>query len=121
MSIPGFGVKLAALVHHELGDITRFRNARALIAYAGLEPRMRQSGALLNTAGRLSKRGSAELRHALFIATNVASRWEPELKTYYQMKRSQGRTHKEVLCIISRKLLRRIGAVLRERRPYESR
>lgn len=120
-TIPGFGKKLSAVVYHELGNVTRFRNVRALIAYAGLEPRMRQSGERLNTAGRISKRGSAELRHALFLAANVACRWQPELKTYYQRKRSQGRTHTEVLCIISRKLLRRINAVLRERRPYEVR
>lgn len=82
-SIPGFGTKLAAIVYHELGDIERLRNVRALIAYAGLEPRMRQSGTKLNTTGRISKRGSAVLRHALFIAANVACRWEPELKTFF--------------------------------------
>lgn len=120
-SIPGFGAKLSAIVHHELGDISRFRNVRALTAYAGLDPRMRQSGAQLNTTGRISKRGSAELRHALFIAANVARRWDPDLKVYYAHKRSQGRTNTEVLCIISRKLLSRINAVLRERRPYEAR
>lgn len=117
-TIPGFGVKLAAIVHCELGDVKRFRNVRALIAYAGLEPRMRQSGALLNTTGRISKRGSSELRHALFLAANVAKRFNPELKAYYQKKRTQGRTHKEVLCIISRKMLRRVAAVLKERREY---
>lgn len=120
-TIPGFGTKLSAVVYHELGDVTRFRNVRALIAYAGLEPRMRQSGERLNTAGRISKRGNASLRHALFLAANVACRWQPELKVYYERKRSQGRTHTEVLCIISRKLLRRINAVLRERRPYQVR
>lgn len=118
VTIPGFGVKLAAIVHYELGDVSRFRNVRALIAFAGLEPRMRQSGALLNTTGRISKRGSAELRHALFLAANVAKRFNPELNTYYQKKRAQGRTHKEVLCIISRKMLRRVAAVLRENREY---
>ncbi len=120
-SIPGFGTKLSAIVHHELGDISRFRNVRALVAYAGLDPRMRQSGARLNTTGRISKRGSADLRHALFIAANVARRWEPDLKKYYDDKRAQGRTNTEVLCIISRKLLGRISAVLREKRPYEAR
>lgn len=118
ISIPGFGVKLAAMVHHELGDVSRFRNVRALIAYAGLEPRMRQSGTLLNTTGRISKRGSAELRYALFLAANVGRRYEPELKKYYEKKRSQGRSHKEVLCVISRKQLRRVAAVLKERRTY---
>ncbi len=120
-TIPGFGKKLAAIVHQELGDITRFRNMRAVVAYAGLDPKMRQSGKQLNTTGRLSKRGNAGLRHALFLAANVARRWEPELATYYAFKRSQGRTNTEVLCIISRKLLGRIAAVLREQRPYQSR
>lgn len=120
-SIPGFATKLAAIVHHELGDVTRFRNARALIAYAGLEPRLRQSGKLLHTTGRISKRGSPLLRHALYLAANVARRWDKELKQYYVYKRAQGRTHTEVLTIISRKMLRRIQAVLRERRPYELR
>ena len=117
-TIPGFGVKLAAIIHHELGDVNRFRNVRALIAFAGLEPRMRQSGALLNTTGRISKRGSSELRYALFIGANVSRQHDPELKRYYQKKRSQGRTHKEVLCIISRKMLRRVAAVLKEQREY---
>lgn len=120
-SIPGFGVKLAAIVHHELGNIARFPNSRTLVAYAGLDPRVIQSGAVLNTTGRLTKRGPRELRHALFLAANVACRWEPELKAYYQRKREQGRTHAEVLCILSRKLLHRIYAVLREQRPYQKR
>lgn len=116
-SIPGFAVKLSAVVHHELGDITRFPNARSLVAYAGIDPRIRQSGTL-NTHGRLTKRGSPYLRSALFLAANVARRYDSELAEYYQKKRTEGRTHKEVLCIISRKLLARIFAVLKEHRPY---
>lgn len=117
-SIPGFGTTLAAIVHHELGDISRFKNSRSVIAYAGLDPRVIQSGTMLNTHGRLTKRGSTELRHALFIAANVAVRWEPELKQYYQKKRAQGHTHIAVLCMVSRKLLYRICAVLKEKRTY---
>ncbi len=117
-SIPGFAVKLSAVVHHELGDITRFPNARSLVAYAGIDPRIRQSGTLLHTHGRLTKRGSPYLRSALFLAANVARRYDTELAEYYQKKRTEGRTHKEVLCMISRKLLARIFAVLTEPRPY---
>ncbi|PIT98232.1 MAG: hypothetical protein COT71_01670 [Candidatus Andersenbacteria bacterium CG10_big_fil_rev_8_21_14_0_10_54_11] len=89
-----------------------------MVAYAGLDPRIKQSGSKLNTTGRLTKRGSPMLRHALYVAANVARRFDPELNAYYLKKREEGRRHAEVLCIIARKLLYRIHAVLRERRPY---
>ena len=117
-SIPGFSVKLSAVVHHELGDISRFKNARSLDAFAGLDPKVKQSGGKLHTSGRLTKRGSPHLRSALFMAAHVASMYEPELKTYYHKKKQEGRSHKEVCCIIARKLLHRIWAVIRDQREY---
>jgi transposase len=117
-SIPGFGPKLAAIVYHELGDIHRFRNGKCLVAFAGLDPRIRQSGLRLHSTGRLTKRGSPMLRHALFIAANVAKRCDPELRAYYLRKRAEGRHHAEAVCIISRKLLYRINALIRENRTY---
>lgn len=117
-SIPGFGAKLSAMVYHELGDIHRFTNGKSLVAYAGLDPRIKQSGKLLNTTGHLTKRGSSTLRHALFLAANIARRFDPELKAYFEKKRTEGRTYTEVLCIISRKLLYRVYAVLTRGTPY---
>lgn len=117
-SIPGFAAKLSAIVYHELGDIGRFSSAKSLVAYAGLDPRIKQSGALLHTTGRLMKRGSSYLRYALYLAANVARRYDPELAQYYAKKTSEGRKHREVLCMISRKLLYRIWAVIRDQREY---
>jgi len=117
-SIPGFALKLSAIVSWEIGDIHQFRNAKSLVAYAGLDPRIKQSGNKLHTTGRLTKRGSPHLRTALFLAANVAHQYDPELKEYYYKKKSENRTHKEILCMISRKLLARIYAVLKEQRPY---
>ncbi|MBI1833631.1 MAG: IS110 family transposase [Candidatus Andersenbacteria bacterium] len=117
-SIPGFSTKLSAIVHHELGDVTRFKNARSLASFAGLDPRVVQSGGRLHTSGRLMKRGSPYLRSALFLAANVAYHYDEELGEYYAKKKAEGRSHKEVLCIISRKLLYRIWAVLKEQREY---
>lgn len=117
-SIPGFSIKLSAIVHHELGDVTRFKNARSLASFAGLDPRVVQSGGKLHTSGRLMKRGSPHLRSALFLAANVAYHYDAELGTYYAKKKTEGRSHKEILCIISRKLLYRIWAVLKGQREY---
>ncbi len=71
-SIPGIGPYVAACLIGEIQDMQRFDSAKALIAYAGLDPKIRQSGHSLNHTGRLSKRGSPHLRRALFIAANVA-------------------------------------------------
>lgn len=120
-SIPGFAVKLSAIVHHEIGDVTRFPNAKSLVAYAGLDPKIIQSGKKLNTTGRITKRGSSYLRTALYLAANVARNHEPELHSYYEMKKAQGWSHTEVLCMIARKLLARVFTVLKERRCYVTR
>lgn len=120
-TIPGFAIKLSAIIHHEIGDINRFDNVKQLVAYAGLDPRIKQSGKKLNTCGRITKRGSKTLRSALFLAANTARQHDRQLAEYYAKKKQEGRSHKEILCIISRKLLARICVVLKEQRPYEKR
>lgn len=120
-SIPGFSTKLSAVVHHEIGDVGRFPGSKSLVAFAGLDPKIRQSGKKLNTTGKLTKRGSAHLRAALFLASNVARNYDSELKAYYEKKKAEGKKHSEILCIISRKLLARIYTVLKERREYVKR
>lgn len=117
-SVTGFATKLSAIVHHELGDVARFPNAKSLVAYAGLDPRIIQSGKKLDTNGRITKRGSPHLRVALYLAANVARIHDLELKAYYDKKKAEGRAHTEVLCMVSRKLLARVYTVLKERRCY---
>jgi len=62
--LPGVGPLTALILVHELGDVHRFKNSRAVASYAGLVPRINQSA---DTAhhGRLTKRGNRELRHIL--------------------------------------------------------
>jgi transposase len=117
-SIPGFATKLSAIVHHEIGDINRFNNVKSLVAYAGLDPRIKQSGENLKTTGRITKRGNKHLRTALFIAANISRQYDQELKDYYDKKKEENRTHKEILVMISRKLLARIFTLLKEQREY---
>lgn len=120
-SIPGFATKLSAVVHHELGDLSRFKRADSLIAFAGLDPKIIQSGNRGVTSGRILKRGSPYLRSALFLAANVAYQHDPELAAFYAKKKMDGKHHTEILCIISRKLLYRIWAVVKRGQPYEVR
>lgn len=117
-SLPGIGSWLASVILAEIDNIGRFKNADSLIAFAGLDPTIKQSGANLNTQGKLTKRGSKQLRWALTCAAGIAKIHDPELKHYYLKKRSEGRKYREALCILGRKMAYRIYAVLKRQTPY---
>ena len=117
-SIPGIGVSLAPILIAEIGDISRFKDAKALIAYAGLDPKVRQSGYTLNRNTRLTKRGSPYLRRAAYIASSIAQRHDAELKEYYDKKRGEGKRYKEATIANARHILYRVYAVWRRGTPY---
>ena len=117
-SLVGIGPTIAVSLCAEISDIHRFPGPKQLVAYAGLDPRVRQSGTVLNRNTRLTKRGSAELRHSLFLAANIARQHDPELKAYYQKKRAEGRTYTAATVATARKVCYRVFAVLSRGTPY---
>ena len=118
LSIVGIGPVTATSILAEVGDIARFPSARQLIAYAGLDPKVKQSGTSLNRNTKLTKRGSPELRRALFLVANAARRSDPELKAYYLQKRAQGKAFTPTTVAIAQKICNRIYAVLTRQTPY---
>lgn len=110
-SVPGIGPITGARIMTEIGDITRFTKPSQLIAYAGLDPVVKRSGASLNQTGKLTKRGSPHLRHSIFIAASVARRYDPELKRVYERKRTGGKTYTQAVIHVSRLLVNRLYAV----------
>jgi transposase len=117
-SIPGIGSWIATVLIAETQNFSRCDSGDALVAAAGLDPRVKQSGVTLNRNGKLTKRGSPHLRWALGCAANVAIRYDPELKAYYEKKRSEGKSYRTALCATSRKLAYRVFAVAKRRTPY---
>ncbi len=117
-SLPGVSRLLACQIYSELGDITRFKQAKSLVAYAGIDPSVSQSGDSLNVTGRMSKRGSPYLRYYLFLAARAAIRCDKELGEYYQKKKAEKKHYYVRLMAVSRKLLYRINRVLRDKRDY---
>jgi len=117
-SLPGVGKITANALIAEIGNIGRFKNSKSLIAYAGLDPRVRQSGKLLHHNTRLTKRGSPYLRKVLFTAASIGLRHDKELGDYYTKKRNEGRSYKEAVIATARKLTNRAYAVWKERRVY---
>lgn len=118
LSVPGVGVNLAPIILAEIGDINNFDKPSKLTAFAGIDPTESQSGNKLSNNNKTSKRGSPYLRHAIYIASLVAISNEPELRTYYDKKISEGKHHFVALAGISRKLLTIIYYLLKEDRDY---
>ena len=118
-TIPGIGTILGAVIISEFGDINRFDKPSQLVAYAGIDATVSQSGEYEGTHNVMSKRGSPYLRKALFQAALVASNSDPVLKAYYQKKRAEGKHHKTCIGAVARKLCNIIYAVLKNDKPYQ--
>lgn len=73
-SIPGIGEKIAATIISEIGEIDRFDHPKKLVAFAGVDPSVFESGKFTATKNRITKRGSSRLRHALYMAVRCAIR-----------------------------------------------
>ncbi len=120
MSIPGIGDTLGPIILGEIGSIYRFSNVKKLIAFAGLDPVVSQSGRFANMSGPISKRGSPLLRQALFLAANVARQNDGNLKQFYDKKRSEGKHHYSALNAVAAKLLRIVYWVLKNNKEFQT-
>jgi transposase len=116
----GCGTRLSAIISAEAGDIKRFTDPAQLVAYAGIDPRVKQSGDS-DYHGKITKRGNSNLRHALFLAANVARTYDPQLKDYYERKIKEGKHHLVATVAVARKMCERIYATVTQDRFYEKR
>jgi transposase len=117
-SIPGIGPVTGAAILSEIGDIQRFETLDKLVAYAGIDATVYQTGQFEASEAHMSKRGSPYFRHALWLAASSAVLHDPSLKAYYQKKRDEGKHHGTALGAVCHKLLARIFVVLKEKRAY---
>lgn len=117
-SIPGVGPVTGAAILAEIGDIQRFETVDKLVAYAGIDASVYQTGQFEASEAHMSKRGSPYLRHALWLAATAALLHDQSLKDYYQKKRDEGKHHGTAVGAVCRKLLARIFVVLKEQRSY---
>lgn len=103
LTIPGVGPKTVAVFLAEVGDIQRFDSCKDFIGFVGLYPKIEQSGSSLNKA-KLTTKGSRILKHALYMASVASLIHNPYLKSVYKNKLSQGKSAKQALIVVSRKL-----------------
>jgi len=117
-SIVGIGPAIARTLIVEIGNVERFPSGKELVAYAGLDPKVKQSSMTNKRNVRLTKRGSPYLRRALFIAASIAQRHDLDIKRYYEKKRNEGKTYREATCAVARKIVYRVYAVWKRKTPY---
>lgn len=89
MTIPGIGFINGGMILGEIGDIHRFSEPKKLLAFAGLDPSVHQSGNFQAQRTRMSKRGSRVLRYALINAAHNVVKNNATFKAYYDAKRAE--------------------------------
>ncbi len=112
MTIPGIGYINGGMILGEIGDIHRFSNPNKLLAFAGLDPVVYQSGNFKATRTRMSKRGSRVLRYALINAAHNVVKNNAVFKAYYDAKMAEGRSHYNALGHCAGKLVRIIWKMM---------
>ena len=117
MSVPGIGPISAAVIYSEYGDISNFSNPGQMLAFAGIEPGINESGTESH-AGRMVKRGSSQLRYVLINCCLPLIRFDMTFATYYAKKRGEGKPHRVAITHVAKKLVRVIYALERQDVDY---
>ena len=110
MSIPGIGPLSAAVIYSEYGDISNFSNPGQMLAFAGIEPGINESGTESH-GGKMVKRGSSQLRYTLINCCLPLIRFDMTFATYYAKKRGEGKPHRVAITHVAKKLIRVIYAL----------
>lgn len=118
-SIPGIAAITSAWLMASLGDLRQFHDVRQVVAHAGLNPTVRESGTYRGQA-HISRVGDASLRAKLFMPAMCARRHNPVLRQFSDRLAARGKPTKVILCAVMRKLLHLAWGVLRSGRPFDA-
>ena len=113
LTVPGIGEVIGAMIISEIGNIRRFSNPNKLLAFAGLEPSIYQSGKFTPDSGSMVKRGSSYLRWALLWAARLVPRFSVTFGNYLDKKSSQSKHFNVATSHVAKKLVRVIFSLLK--------
>lgn len=114
-TIPGIASISAIAIIAEVPDIDILPNARALAAYAGLNPKHTLSGSSVKGKSRISKIGSGNLRKILYFPAIVSSSVNRNFQEFKQRMRAKGKHNMVIIVALMRKLLHIIFAILKNK------
>ena len=119
LTIPGIGFKTAARLLAEIKDISTFKSAAQLAAYAGVTPKHYCSGTSVNRKSLMSKTGNANLRRALYMPAVVAKRCNPIIHAFCERLIAKGKPPKVAVGAAMRKMLHIVYGVLKSGKPFD--
>ena len=120
LTIPGISYVLGASILAEIRDIRNFETPSQLVAFAGLDPSIYESGKQRGGTGSMVKRGSPYLRWAIISAAGIAAQFDPVFGAYMKKKKAEGK-HYHVACShTAKKLIRVIFAILKNNSVYSA-
>jgi len=117
-SIPGVGNTTAAKMLAYLGDVRRFRNAKALAAFIGVTPRLKLSGSSVRGHSSISRSGHAQVRHALYMPALVALKHNPLVHAFGVRLKEAGLAPKAVVAAGMHKLVLLVYGILKSGQPF---
>lgn len=116
-SIKGIGDTTAMHFIAEVEDISRFSSPKKLIAYAGLDPTVYESGKFKGSS-RISKRGNRHLRRVIWLMATAVVMHNEYFREYFKRRREEGLPYKKAVLAVAHKLLRTIYAMLKYKKPF---
>jgi transposase len=119
VSIPGIGDTTAAKLLAEMLDVKLYKSARQLAAFAGLVPRLHESGSSIKRRARLSKTGAPRLRKTLYFPAIAAIKYNPSIKAMSVRLKERGLCPMQIIGAAMRKLVHIAYGVLKSGRPFD--
>ena len=118
MTVKGVGLITAAIIIAELPPITPQSDPRTICGWAGLTPRRRQSGKV-ELPAKLSRKGNAYVRDALYMPALVAKRYNPVLQAFATRLKANGKTNQAILGAVAHKMLRIFVGLLKSKTDFD--
>jgi transposase len=103
----------------EYPDLKAFASARAMVAFAGLNPQHHDSGRSIHGKPRLSKKGAGRLRKGLYWPAIVAMRYNPVLQAFADRLLARGKPKMVIIAAVMRKLIHLVYGVLKSGQPFD--
>lgn len=117
-SIKGVGPKTGVPFLAEMGSVGNFSSPKKLIAFAGMDPSVCQSGKFIGKS-KLSKRGNRHLRRAIYLMTAAVVSQNAFFKAYFNRRKREGLIPQKALLATAHKLIRVIFAMLSHRTYFQ--
>lgn len=118
LTLPGADPLKAVSLFGETDPVETFRSPEQLVAFAGLEPTVFQTGEYEKTGRHISKRGSPFLRRTLWAMAMRSLQQEGDLQAYWLRRRREGTHHLAAVTAVAAKICRRAWRILTDRRDY---